>query len=342
MKIFSTLLALFICATTFSQDYENPSQYMGYIGKQQENVTKKYLSYSSAVAHGKKARKVENLRNKLLDEVQESRMNIDAMPSYKGDKSYRDTAVKFMRFYFSVLNDDYSKIINLEDVAEQSYDDMEAYILAQEMVSKKMEEANAMMRNAQHDFGKKNSITILEDKSELGNMMEKVGDVNEYYHKVYLLFFKANAQEDKLLEAMEKGNITGIEQSKSSLLKYAQEGLEKINDIKAFDGDNNLISAFKGIMNFYVKEVNDKMKTISDFFLAKERFESVKKEMDKKGGNKTQQDIDAYNKAVNDINAASDKYNQTNKQLFEMRKEALSNWNDAGNAFYDTHIPRYK
>ena len=46
-----------------------------------------------------------------------------------------------MKMYYNVLNDDYSKIINMEEIAEQSYDAMEAYILAQEMVDKKPEEA---------------------------------------------------------------------------------------------------------------------------------------------------------------------------------------------------------
>ncbi|MBL0144439.1 MAG: hypothetical protein IPP48_00360 [Chitinophagaceae bacterium] len=343
MKILSTLIVvLFISITSFAQNFENAGEYIGYIGKQQESITKKYLSYSSAVAHGKRARKVESLRSKLMDEVQEARMNINAMPSFKGDKGYRDSSVKFMKFYFNVLNDDYSKIINLEDVAEQSYDDMEAYILAQEMVDKKLKEANDMIKAAQLDFGKKYNINIIEDKSELGKMAEQVHNTNEYFHKIYLLFFKASFQEENLMKAIEKGNITGIEQSKSSLLKYAQEGLEKVNEIKPFEGDNSLIASFKAVMNFYVKEVNDKMKTISDFFLTNERFEALKKEMDKKGDNRTQADIDAYNKSVNEINAASNKYNQNNKQLFEMRKEVIDNWNDASNDFFNEHTPRYK
>ena len=49
---------------------------MDYIGKQHQDITKKFLSYNSAVSHGKRAKKVENLREKLLDEVQTARENI--------------------------------------------------------------------------------------------------------------------------------------------------------------------------------------------------------------------------------------------------------------------------
>jgi hypothetical protein len=128
-----------------AQNYDNAVEYMNVISKQRENVSKKFMSYASAAAHGKKARKIESLRAKLLDEVQEARMNIASMPSFKGDKSYRDSTVNFIKLYYNVLNEDYSKIVNMEEIAEQSYDAMEAYMMAQELVEKKLEEGNEKM-----------------------------------------------------------------------------------------------------------------------------------------------------------------------------------------------------
>ncbi|MCY7292480.1 MAG: hypothetical protein LH615_09910, partial [Ferruginibacter sp.] len=89
---------------SLAQDFENPGKYMEVISKQQENVSKRYMSYKSASAHGKREKKVEILRSKLMDEIQEARMNINSLPSYKGDKNYRDTAVNFMKFYYNVMN----------------------------------------------------------------------------------------------------------------------------------------------------------------------------------------------------------------------------------------------
>ena len=39
------------------------------------------------------------------------------------------------------MNDDYAKIVNMQEIAEQSYDEMEAYFLLKEAVDKKMKEA---------------------------------------------------------------------------------------------------------------------------------------------------------------------------------------------------------
>ncbi len=339
--LFTLLFLLSFSIFTHAQDFENPGEYMSFIGKQQENVSKKFLSYTSAAAHGKKEKKVEALRNKLLDEVQESRMNISGMPGFKTDKSYRDSAVNFMKLYYNVLNEDYNKIINMEEIAEQSYDAMEAYLLMEEKVSEKLQEGNERMKAAQTAFAAKNNVKLIDGQSELGDMMQQVHAMNVYHHQVYLIFFKPFKQEAYLLEAIEKNNITGIEQNKNSLLKYAQDGLVKLNAIKPFKGDNSIAAACKSMLNFYVKEVNEKMGTISDFFLTKERFAAIKKEFEKKS-EPAKAEVDAYNKGVSDINKASNAYNQNNQTLHQQRTEALNTWNSAVKTFFDEHTPHYK
>ena len=70
-----------------------------------------------------------------------------------------------------------------------------------------------------------------------------------------------------------------------------------------------------------------------------ERFETIKKDFEKKSDH-DQKEVDGYNKAVNDINAASGKYNQANKDIFERGKENLDNWNKTVTGFFDEHMPR--
>lgn len=342
-SFYKSVVCLFVLALSNSanaQDLENAGQYMGYISLQSENISKKFLSYASASAHGKRARKVENLRNKLLDEVQEARMNISGMPAFKGDKSYRDTSVSFMKMYYNILNDDYSKVLNMEEIAEQSYDEMEAFLLIKEGIDKKLEEGNAMIHRAQTAFAAKNNITLVASASALDEKSNQVYELNKYYNEIYLLFFKPYKQEEKLMEALSKGNITSIEQTKNAMQRYASEGIEKLKNIKSFQGDNSVIAATKSILQFYIKEAAD-MNVISDYFLAKERFDAVGKEFEKKD-EPTKADTDNYNKAVKEINKATDIYNQKNKDLNEQRNEELKNWNKTVNEFFDEHTPRYK
>ncbi len=343
MKRLFTCTAIAACTlfsvTTTAQDLESAGGYMQYVSTQHDNVTKKFLNYNSAAAHGKRAKKVEKLREQLLDEVQESRMNISGMPKFKGDGAYRDSSVSFMKFYYNVLNDDYGKIVNMEEIAEQSYDEMEAYLMLEEAVDKKLAEANERMKMAEKTFASQNNVNLVESNDEMSEKMKTVGKVNKYYHQVYLTFFKPFLQEKNLGKAIEKGNIGGIEQDKNALLKYAQEALLKLETVQPFEGDGNLQAACKQLMQFYIKECNDYLKPVTDFLLANERFEAIKKDFEKKSDH-SKEEVDAYNKAVSDINAASNKYNAANKNIFEAGKENIDNWNNAVNAFFDGHMPR--
>jgi ATP-dependent Lon protease len=141
--------------------------------------------------------------------------------------------------------------------------------------------------------------------------------------------------------AVQKYNITGFEQNKNSLLRYEQEGLEKLKGIKSFQGDNTLASACKTVLKFYEKEVNEKMNTVSEFFLTQERFAAIKKEFEKKSS-PSKAEIDTYNKSVKDINTASTAFNNTNQSLNKDRSDILNDWNKTVNSFFDEHTPRYK
>jgi len=342
-------ILLFACFTFFTgsnntviaQDFENVGVYMDFIGKQHENISMKYMAYASASAHGKKARKVENIRQKLLNEVQEARMNISGMPSYKGDKSYRDTSVSFMKMYFNILNDDFTKVLNLEEIAENSYDEMELLLNIKEAIDQKMEEGNRRIKEAQAAFAKAHNVNLVEGEGNaLSEKLRIVRDLNKYYTEVYLIFFRPYVQEQLLVEAISKNNVTGMEQSKNALKKYSEEGLEKLKMIKSFEADYAVTNACKSLLQFYLKE-SDATAALSEFTLANENFEKIKKEFEKnKSTSKTE--VDAYNNAVNDINNKLQKYNQTLNELNKQRSLLLNTWNKTVNQFFDEHTPRYR
>jgi hypothetical protein len=335
------LLAFFSVNVVSAQNFDNVSEYMGFISQQHENISKKYMAYASASAHGKKARKVENVRQKLLDEVQEARMNISGMPSFKGDKAYRDTSVSFMKLYFNILNDDYNKVLNLEEIAENSYDEMEVLLNVKEAIDRKLEEGNKKVKDAQASFAKANNVTLVEGEGNaLEEKLKKVHELNKYYNEVYLVFFKPYIQEKTLIEAMGKNNVTGMEQTKNALKKYSEDGLEKLKSIKPFEGDNSVTGACRSLLQFYIKEA-DAVTGASDYTLAKENFEKIKKDFEKKS-KPAQADVDLYNNAVNDMNKKSQKFNQTMNDLNKQRAESLNNWNKTVNQFFAEHTPRYK
>lgn len=336
-------LLLFSYKPVSSQNSENAGIYMNKIGEQYKEITKDFLSYTSAVAHGKSARKVESRRVQMMQTLKDGIKKVSAMPPFEGDKSLKDSAVSYLRISLHILNDDYGKIVNLEEVAEQSYDAMEAYFLAQDLADEKRKQAGERLNAMEKEFAKKHNVNLTDSKDELSVKAAKAARVNDYYRKVYLIFFKSYKQEGYMLAAMENKDVNAIEQNRSTLLSYTEEGLKKLDTLKAFDGDKNLITACRQALEFYKMESKDKIAGLTDFYMKEESFNKIKKAFDsKKEGQRTKEDVEQYNKAVKELNDASNAYNATNQALFNGRKTAIENWNNQSSGFLDKHTPKYK
>ena len=181
----------------------------------------KYLAYQSAVAHGSKMRKCEKKRLEMISSIDDARYAIAEVPYYKGDKSLHQSSTAYLKLVSNVLNENYEKIVSLEDIAEQSYDAMEAYILLKKKVDEKMEEASLQNQQKIAEYCARQNIKLTEGTDENGSKMKQVGEVMDYYNKIYLSFFKCSVQESNMMDAMDKKNVIAMEQAKSAMAKYA-------------------------------------------------------------------------------------------------------------------------
>ncbi|HEY0677248.1 MAG TPA: hypothetical protein VGD17_03135 [Chitinophagaceae bacterium] len=340
-KLFCSIaFFVFLTFTTLAQDLENPGNYMTYIGKAEEVIGAKYMSYMSGASHGKSLRKVEKRRQELLNSIYEMRVRVNDMPSYKGDKSLRDASVNYLKLMYSIFNEDYSRIVNMEEIAEQSYDNMEAYMLVKEKASEKLREAAAGRTAVWDQFAKKYNVTVLDNTSQLEQKLDKADKVNNYYNDIYLVFFKPYKQEMYLIAAVDSKNVNAIEQNRNSLLKFATEGLDKLKEIGPFEGDPSLMVACRQVLQFMKDEATDKLAPITDFIMKAENFEQVKKAFNAIPASKrTQQDINNYNKAVNEMNKGIDHFNRTNKMLNDNRNSVMKGWDNSVQSFLDQHMP---
>lgn len=325
---------------TIAQDYSNAGSYMSYIGDKEREVTKKYLYYISAASHGKSLRKVDKLREQLINTIYETRITIQGVPPFKGDKSLRDASVTYLQLCYRIFNEDYGKIVNMEEIAEQSYDAMEAYLLAQKLANEKLDEAGKKRNVTGKEFAAKNNINLVDMADIMDEKVKTSTRVTDYYNKVYLLFFKCYKQEAYLIEALNKGNIIAIEQNKNSLLKYATEGLEILDTMQAFDSDASLRAAGQKALQFYKSEASEKVTMMTDFLLKKESFDKLQKSFNNKpAAQRSKTDVDNYNKSVNDMNQAGNEYNRVNNEINKKRTDILDNWNDTVKKYWDIHMP---
>lgn len=344
MKQIIALTALFIALQSNGQSTTNPGEYMDYFSVEYLQIQKDMWDYTRSVSHGKSARTVEKRRAELIQTTNESAAKVKRAKGFKENETYRDSVVHYFELIGIVLREDYAKIVDMEAIAEQSYDHMEAYLTARDLAGKKLREAGEMINREHRAFAEANGVKVIEgEDSKLDLKMEIANKVYDHYNEVYLIFFKSYKQEGYLLEAISKQDINAIEQNRNALLESVKEGLEKLKDLELYENDGTMTLATAELLNFYQKEAEIDVDVVLAYFEANENFGKIQKAFEaKKEKDRTQEDVDTFNNAVNTVNEAVGTYNVGNETANKNRGILIDNWNRSAEKFTGKHVPHGK
>lgn len=343
MKKVTLILMLACFGVMASAQAQNAGEYMNVFSTEYSKIQQDMWDYTSSVSHGKSARKVEKRRMELIQTSNTALNKAKSQKGFNGSTQYKDSVVEYLKIVNLVLKEDYAKIVDMEEIAENSYDLMEAYMTARELASDKLVEASKMVSREQKRFAEANNVTLIESESALDDKMEVAGKVYDHYNEVYLIFFKSYKQEAYLIDAISKNDINAVEQNREALKTTAEEGLKKLEKVALYNNDRSLVLATNDLLKFYITEAEKETPKIADFILKSENFNQIKAAFEKKSEkSRTQADVDGYNKAVNEMNAAVNVYNATNESLNKSRSKNIDNWNKTAQTFTDKHVPKGK
>jgi hypothetical protein len=338
-----TAIFCFISATKLSaQNLDDAGNYISAVNHATADMNKTYMAYTSAVAHSGRAKKIERMRQQTIESITNCKYKLIDLPMYKGDNSLRKSMLDYTDLCYKIFNEDYAHIVNMEDIIEQSVDEMEEYLLLQEKTNEKLRDASNATDTAEKVFAAKYNVKLTDTKSELGEKMETADNVMHYQNQVYILFYKCNWEDGQLVDAINAKNLNKIEQARNALVSYAKEGLAVLDTLKPFNGDHSLENACKGALLLYKSIGENDVPKLTDATLKQQNFDKIKAAYDAGTQDKTKADVDAYNKAVNDANAAIANYNTANQKSNNSRMQALQDWNDGEKSFLDAQIPYFK
>jgi len=344
INYFKTILILLCVAafqTTTAQNFKNANEYLTFIGKENRKISKSSWNYTKSVAHSKSPRKIEGDRKRLLKSYERAVIKIKKAKPFEGEDAFKKQILEYMDLRTSILKNDYAKIVDMKEVAEQSYDFMEAYILAQKMADERMQEAQETYENSQRDYAARNNINLIESETDLGRKMKISNEVFEHKNDVYLVFFKSNIQERFMLDALSTGDLSAIQQNANALQIFAEEGLQALDTIALYKEDTSVVNATKKALEFYLNETKNEIPKLLEFFLLSEKFNAIKNAIDKKAAkNRTKKEIDQYNEMANKMNKAVVNFNKANEKLNKERNKIINQWNEASAKFLSRHIPK--
>jgi hypothetical protein len=335
MRSLSVILligAFFISSPVKSQKFTDAKKYAAVIDKQHSKVAKDLLSFSNAVSKNKKAKDIASLNKSLLIELNKSQLAIAAMPPFKANKDFKDSAAAFMKNCFNLINVDYTSIATATPAAQKSPDNMKDLLAAKVTANEELKALNGSYDTALQKFYRS------ANKDAFSGKFQQAIDVNVYYNKVYLLYFKTFNAEFYLLESIKKRDGNSVQQNKKIVYQSAQDGLKELDTTKAFVGDNALVKKCQALLTFYSDESDTKMDKLSDYFSVAKDFGKTRSEYEKKQTH-TKDEVKEYKKAVSEFNKALNGFNNTSHDLDHKREKALKSWNKAMVAFLDSHLP---
>ncbi len=325
-------------STTFAQSTDGPGAYMGYFSEVYKPIQKDMWDYTSSVAKGKKAKKVESKRQDLLQSLAAGERKAKAAKPYEGNTAYRDEVASWLSNSQIILKEEYGKIMDMEEISEASYDNMEAYIMARKLAGDHQKEQLNKLKEATRAFADEFDVTLNEEETKLSKKLEQAGKVFDYYDKIYLVFFKSYKQDMYLSEALKNKDVNAIEQNRQTLAEFAKQGRADLREINNINEDGSLKLAGDKVLRAYEDYSNTEMLVIKDFYMKQERFNTVKTSFEAlKKKERTQENVDEFNTAVNEFNEAVNKSNEATESVNKKRSDALDDWNKTVDKYLSKH-----
>lgn len=297
------------------------------------------FSYLKAITKDRSARKIESKRQNLVAQIKEELGQIRTLKSYNGDNSLKEASIVYLNIQKIAMDEDYEKIVNLEEIAEKSYDDLELYLNLQEKVNEKLQSASDSFDIVYKEFAAKYDITLIDGElDKKSKRIKKMSETLDYYHEAMLLQLKCAYQERSIIEALDKGDVNTAQQGLSALTTIIDENLVKLDALQPYEGDFSLIGATRKLINFFKKEAEGDFTKMLDHYIKKENFETVKKNFDAKSKNERDQEaVDEYNKAIAEYNASVKTFNELINRVNKERSNQNNAWSDVANDFNQSH-----
>lgn len=325
--------------TLFAQSNKSAVDYMNQFSQSFNDFKGETWQYLKSITSGKNSRTVDSKRQNLINKINTVKNDASKIGDFQSDGSLKNAVVEYLNLSHTVLKEDYDKILDMEEIAEQSYDNMEAYLLAREKANEKLNNAFEVMQTAQKNFAAKNNITILEGESDkISKKIEKANEALSYYNKIYLIYFRCYKQEYYALDAVKRFDVNGLQQNISSMSKFATEDLEKLKTVGSYSGDGSLIAIAKQYITFYKQEATKDFPAMVDFLIKKDNFEKIQKTFEAKNKkDRTNLDIQQFNTASNEYNQAVLAYNKVNDSTNVQRLKLFELWNQKIDLFLSNH-----
>lgn len=289
------MLRLILCsALIFSQPgldaqsvFSSPGAYGDALFNEHAAVANRNMEYLQYSVHSDDYTLVENKRMALIQQIQESLQNVNAMPPYEGDSKLRDEIAAVFQAYLESFRVEFSQVNTLRQTSRESYEAMEKYLQATTDAEKKLDAAGDRAQAAQAAFARKYKIQLVEDEEKAAGS-KLLGRMNNYYRAIFLRVFKISKKDAEFSDALDEKNAGKMDRYRKELEAVCDDVIYFLEKLEAFNGDTGYRDAALQLARHYKDLAGNGYKTMVDVV--------------RKGDKYTNEDADAFNEVISRIN----------------------------------------
>ena len=278
--------------SSFAQEFAHAGEYWDAVIGEHNKVTSKSIDYISKSVHSDNDRVIERRRMAVIKQLDASLDRVSKLGAFKGKDRFRKEALAVLKEMKNVYTIEFKQANELQKSSKSSYIALERYYKTQDRAENKLERASKRFSNASRYFAKQNKIKLVEKKDK-DDPIAKMGEVNRYTRKLYLIEFKVAKANAGFLDALKARKASLMERNRRKVLVASKEALGKLRGIKDFYGDKSYKKATEQLVKFRNK------------FAKKEYSELVKVTKNKKPSRK---EVTRANAIINELNQKSQKY----------------------------------
>lgn len=216
---------------------EQAVAYFDFFNQAHGTIVQRNMDYLQHAVHSDDEKLIASKRIAMEQQVDAVRQQLRDLPPFAGDAGLKAAMETVLDNYKSLFSVTFPEVELLKMNAEQSFEQMEAYMKAQDDAEKRMAHSSNEFLLAQRKFAKANSIELVEDSK--GSEIDQINALNVYYRTLLLQYFKISKANALFMDALSREDAETMKSSRVALLKLCAAELPKLRAIGAFNGNTS-------------------------------------------------------------------------------------------------------
>ncbi|NLD95051.1 MAG: hypothetical protein GX639_20545 [Fibrobacter sp.] len=169
---------------------KNASEYLNSVHEKLLPQRKAVYEYLQSVTKSRRTRVVERKRQEMIVVIKENSDYFKTFIPFNNDNEFKDELQHYLDFEYTILKEDFDKIVDMEQIEALTIDQEEAHQMALDLAFEKLDTCYKQFERAEDAFFARYNIKKSTEKDKMSLAIERANDLIEYFNTVHRSFYK--------------------------------------------------------------------------------------------------------------------------------------------------------